>query len=128
MLATAARSVGEWLMIGVGSPLVFPLVGSGGSPSAVEISPFKWPLGCNDPGSAVPVPCGCLLPCCELSGSCGVSGLKDAVARPGSFSGDGVWAVRVNGLVVPSSSCSSDVGSGSGVTELGDRVYFWSDF
>ena len=127
VLAAAAGSVGELLMIGVGGPLVFCVVESGGSPSAVETSPFEWPSGRSDPASAVPVPCECLLPCCELSALGEVSGLKDAPARPGSSSGDGVWAVPVNGLVAPSSSCSSDVGSGSDMTGFGDRVSFWSD-
>ena len=109
-------------MAGAGGPLGFPLVESGGLLSADEVSPFDWPSGRGDPASAVLVPCGCLLPCRKLLGLGDVSGLKEAPPRSGSSSGDGLWADCVIGLVAPSSSCSSDVGSGSDVTEFVDSV------
>ena len=103
MLATAAGSVGELLMIRVEGPLVYPLVESEGLLSAAEMSPFDWPSGRSDPASAILVPCGCLLACRKLSGLGDVSGSTEALAWPGSSSGDAIWVVCVNGLVAPSS-------------------------
>ena len=103
MLATAAGSVGELLMIRVEGRLVYPLVESGGLLSAAEMSPSDWPTDRRDPASSILVPCGCMLPGRKLSGLGDVSGSKEAPVRLGSSLGDGVWAVRVNGFVALSS-------------------------